>query len=1093
MFPNKVPRLVRLAVVVALLFAAPQAQAVLQPSSDVLLPYFELDLAGFDRTTLFAICNDSDNPVDVLISVHTNWGISVLSVNLRLEADQVRTVNLRDWLILGNLPDRKLGEEEIDHLQAALSGVASPKDKLYYSTEVMPGRAVGYIEFRVQGSQRPDVLWGDYFIVDPKTSDRFAQGETLVDIDRGSECRPDCDRHGVRFLQGGGFDAGTELMIWTNRKGRPSPTPEFPDESRVTAEVNVYDEPGHMIDRRGLKLLPVQMVEVGKLEISQPFGWFDLVTEGSSFVTAHFSSNDQYSVALHSYCLPEEDQGKGPGIRVDKLVNGIEADVPTGPKVPVGNSVRWEYIVTNTGDVPLVDITVVDDPAIEISCPQDTLEPGESMSCTASETSAACQRRNLVTAAGWTAEGVKVDDDDVSYYYGEEKGFLDVEAYVGTDDADLPPGPSEPLGSNVPLRYVVTNTGDVTLSNIVVTESAGMAVACPKTTLAPDESMTCNATANNVTPGQHSGMATAVGTPECGKAAEDTDPCFFFVPIEPAIGIKKYTNDQDADLPPGPVIKVGDPVQWKYVVSNIGNVLLTNVFVTDDRGVAVTCPKTVLDPAESMTCTASGTAVAGQYANTGTATGTPVSGPNVTASDPSHYFGHWPMIHLEKLINGIDADAPPCPNVLVGSDVLWSYVVVNTGDVPLSAITVTDDRGLTVTCPKTALQPGESMTCTATGKAVTGQYTNIGTATGQPEHGPAVTSTDPSCYFGWWPMIHIEKLTNNEDADVPPGPTLLVGGTVQWKYVVTNAGDVRLTNVAVTDNRGVAVSCPKTALDPGESMTCTGSGTAAAGQYSNLGTATGSPESGPAVSDTDPSHYFGAQADITLEKLTNGEDADTPPGPSILVGDPVLWTYVVTNTGTIRLTSVSVTDSRGVTVTCPKTALEPGESMTCTGTGTATAGQYANVGTATGRPAGGSPVTASDPSHYKGRAAGNQGCTPGYWKNHTDSWPPTGYSTSQKVKTVFANVSTFYPTLGNATLLQALAFSGGSGGEGAAEILLRAAVAALLNASHPDVAYPRTAASVIADVNNALLQNRDAMLTLAAALDADNNRGCPLN
>jgi hypothetical protein len=54
-------------------------------------------------------------------------------------------------------------------------------------------------------------------------------------------------------------------------------------------------------------------------------------------------------------------------------------------------------------------------------------------------------------------------------------------------------------------------------------------------------------------------------------------------------------------------------------------------------------------------------------------------------------------------------------------------------------------------------------------------------------------------------------------------------------------------------------------------------------------------------------------------------------------------------------------------------------------------------------------------------------------------------------------------------------------------------VAALLNASHPGVAYPRTPASVIADVNTALLQNRDAMLSLAALLDADNNRGCPLS
>ena len=124
---------------------------------------------------------------------------------------------------------------------------------------------------------------------------------------------------------------------------------------------------------------------------------------------------------------------------------------------------------------------------------------------------------------------------------------------------------------------------------------------------------------------------------------------------------------------------------------------------------------------------------------------------------------------------------------------------------------------------------------------------------------------------------------------------------------------------------------------------------------------------------------------------------------------------------------------------------------------------------------------------------GTEGCTPGYWKNHTGSWPPTGYSTSQKVVTVFGEASR-YPALGNSTLLAALAFGGGSGNEGAAEILLRAGVAALLNAAHPSVWYPRTPADVVASVNAALASNsRDVMLSLAAQLDADNNLGCPLN
>jgi hypothetical protein len=84
--------------------------------------------------------------------------------------------------------------------------------------------------------------------------------------------------------------------------------------------------------------------------------------------------------------------------------------------------------------------------------------------------------------------------------------------------------------------------------------------------------------------------------------------------------------------------------------------------------------------------------------------------------------------------------------------------------------------------------------------------------------------------------------------------------------------------------------------------------------------------------------------------------------------------------------------------------------------------------------------------------------------------------------------------LDNYTLVQALNFTGGTTTTGAAKILLRAAVAALLNAAHPDVDYPSTTAQVIADVNTALAsQNRSTMLSLASQLDSFNNLGCPLN
>jgi hypothetical protein len=124
---------------------------------------------------------------------------------------------------------------------------------------------------------------------------------------------------------------------------------------------------------------------------------------------------------------------------------------------------------------------------------------------------------------------------------------------------------------------------------------------------------------------------------------------------------------------------------------------------------------------------------------------------------------------------------------------------------------------------------------------------------------------------------------------------------------------------------------------------------------------------------------------------------------------------------------------------------------------------------------------------------GKQGCTPGYWKNHLDSWAVTGYNPNQVISTVFANAA-LYPSLGGKTMLQSLQGGGGRGVEGAVKILLRAATAGVLNANHDGVAYPKIAAHIINPVNQALAsQNRGTIIDLAGKIDGWNNGGCPLN
>jgi len=119
-----------------------------------------------------------------------------------------------------------------------------------------------------------------------------------------------------------------------------------------------------------------------------------------------------------------------------------------------------------------------------------------------------------------------------------------------------------------------------------------------------------------------------------------------------------------------------------------------------------------------------------------------------------------------------------------------------------------------------------------------------------------------------------------------------------------------------------------------------------------------------------------------------------------------------------------------------------------------------------------------------------EGLSHGYWKNHPDDWPATGYSPSQTLGSVFSASAAL--GLSAYTLDQALDFKGGSTLQEKAQILLRNAVAALLNAAHPNINYPLTVAEVIAEVDTALAGDAAAMEALENLLDGYNNLGADL-
>jgi len=118
-----------------------------------------------------------------------------------------------------------------------------------------------------------------------------------------------------------------------------------------------------------------------------------------------------------------------------------------------------------------------------------------------------------------------------------------------------------------------------------------------------------------------------------------------------------------------------------------------------------------------------------------------------------------------------------------------------------------------------------------------------------------------------------------------------------------------------------------------------------------------------------------------------------------------------------------------------------------------------------------------------------EGCTPGFWKQdqHFGAWAIPQSTTLESVFDVPNSLN-----LDNETFLEALQGGGGSGINGAATILFRAATAAYLNSLNDEISYPLTSAQIVSQVNTALATlNRDAYLKLAGTLDTYNNLGCP--
>jgi uncharacterized repeat protein (TIGR01451 family) len=398
--------------------------------------------------------------------------------------------------------------------------------------------------------------------------------------------------------------------------------------------------------------------------------------------------------------------------------------------------------------------------------------------------------------------------------------------------------------------------------------------------------------------------------------------------------------------------------------------------------------------------------VTASLTNVATDTGTPPTGPDVSASDSAHVTV--PTVPPPPVLTPhISVTKLPKDQTFVlpgGSNVTWTIKVTNDGEVTLTDVTLTDAKAPECNRTKADIPALASL---AVGKSVTYKCTkflkafdspNVVIATGKPPTGASVRDTDTA-------QVHsaLAPVPNISIAKCPAsGPTNCVkskngvpldsqaidrGNAAAFRVTVRNTGATTLTNVTVTDP--LAPGCNKSlgTMAAGSSKTYTCTRPDVNDEFVNTANVVGTPPSGPKVDDSDVSNVtlktvpFTPLPTISIAKCPIDQDnpcikrqAGDPKDQQtlnvvrsgstneVLKSGTAKFRITVTNTGAETLKNVKVTDP--LTTGCNRSlgTMAPGKSKTYTCNRNGVTAAYLNTSKVVGTGTSGKTATDQDVS-----------------------------------------------------------------------------------------------------------------------------------
>ncbi|KAA1242425.1 gliding motility-associated C-terminal domain-containing protein, partial [Aquimarina sp. RZ0] len=476
---------------------------------------------------------------------------------------------------------------------------------------------------------------------------------------------------------------------------------------------------------------------------------------------------------------------------VDTNANGI---------IDAGDTINYVFTVSNTGNVDLTGISVTDSGALITPVTTIDLAIGASDNSTYTGTYILTQENidsgsysNQAVASGLDPNNITVTDasddpDDLTNIDPNNDGNPDDPtvfiiapdgAISMTKAANIPAdGSYDSVGEIITYTIEITNDGNVTLSNVLVTDPNADTIT-PSTIarINPGETVTAVAThiinQTDIDMGSVTNVAQVTsedpnGTPIEDLASDDPnttdpdDPTITIINQAPAIELTKA-----ADAPvDGDYDTVGELITYTIVVTNTGNTTLDNIIVSDanaDIGSINPAIIATLEPGASTVVTASHMITeadlnVGSVTNVAQVTsedpqGNPVE--DLMSDDPSTPDPDDPTIVVMIDMNQSMAVTKAADTDMfsgVGDVITYTIQITNNGNVNLTNLVLTDDNATILSgTPIPNLMPGESTIVLAehvvtAEDMISGQVINIASVTADDAAGTSITETsdDPN-------------------------------------------------------------------------------------------------------------------------------------------------------------------------------------------------------------------------------------------------------------------------------------------------------------------------------------------------------------